>query len=62
MAFWNRAPKIRRGPQDPRDLVGKNPTGLPRKASAGSRRKAENRLERDLAGTRFEKGKRRGRK
>jgi hypothetical protein len=29
------------GPKDPRDPVGQNPTGRPRKSSAGKRRQEE---------------------
>lgn len=36
--------------EDPRDPVGKNPTGRPRKSSSGVRRKAERKLEKDLDG------------
>jgi hypothetical protein len=39
--------------EDPRDPVGQNPTGRPRRSSAGSRRKAEQKMERDLGGTRW---------
>lgn len=42
------------GPQDPRDPVGKNPTGRARKSSAGSRRKAEKKLDKDLEGTQWQ--------
>lgn len=40
---------------DPRDTVGNNPTGRPRRSSSKSRRQAANRLERDLAGTEHER-------
>lgn len=43
--------------KDPRDPVGQNPTGRPRKASAGQRAKAERKSDRDLQGTRWEKKK-----
>jgi hypothetical protein len=39
---------------DPRDPVGKNPTGRERRSSGRSRRKAARRLEKDLEGTPFE--------
>jgi len=42
------------GAKDPRDPVGQNPTGRARKSSAGRRRQAQNRLERDLQDTPFE--------
>ena len=42
------------GAKDPRDPVGQNPTGRARKSSAGRRRQAERRLERDLEDTPFE--------
>lgn len=41
--------------KDPRDTVGDNPTGRPRKASAGRRRKVARKLDRDLRGTPYEK-------
>lgn len=39
---------------DGRDMVGQNPTGRERRSSAGQRRKADRRLDRDLRGTRWE--------
>jgi len=51
----------RRGGQDPRDMIGQNPTGRERKSSAGQRRKAERKMDRDLSGTPYDKnGKRKG--
>ena len=44
--------------KDPRDKVGKNPTGRERKSSAGKRRQEERKSDRDLNGTRW--GKRKG--
>jgi hypothetical protein len=41
--------------QDPRDRVGKNPTERERKSSAGSRRKAARKADKDLKGTKWEK-------
>jgi hypothetical protein len=43
--------------KDPRDTVGDNPTGRPRKASAGQRRKVARKLERDLNDSPYEKPK-----
>lgn len=40
--------------KDPRDTVGQNPTGRPRKASAGQRRKAARKLDRDLQDSPYE--------
>lgn len=42
------------GPKDPRDTIGQNPTGRARKSSAGKRRQAQGRMERDLEGTEWE--------
>lgn len=39
---------------DPRDPVGKNPTGRERRSSGRARRKAARKLERDLKGTPLE--------
>lgn len=39
------------GAKDPRDQVGRNPTGRERRSSAGRRGKAARRLERDLKDT-----------
>ncbi len=33
------------GPKDPRDPVGQNPTGRPRKSSAGKRRQEERKVK-----------------
>ena len=33
--------------KDPRDMVGQNPTGRPRKSSAGKRRQAAAKAERE---------------
>lgn len=46
----------RRNPEgdDPRDPVGQNPTGRPRKSSAGSRRKAVRKMDRNLKNTKWE--------
>lgn len=52
MAFGKRGSKGNGG--ETRDMVGKNPTGRERKSSAGSRRKAANKLDRDLKGTDWE--------
>ena len=43
---------LRRGEpaEDPRDMVGQNPTGRERRSSSRSRRKASRKLERDLNG------------
>lgn len=43
------------GAKDPRDQIGRNPTGRERKSSAGRRAKAARRRERDLKGTEYEK-------
>jgi hypothetical protein len=45
------------GPKDPRDPVGKNPTGRARKSSSRARRKAERKMNRDLEGTEYEEKK-----
>lgn len=42
------------GAQDPRNMIGQNPTGRERKSSAGKRRQAANKLEKDLRGTEWE--------
>lgn len=42
---------------DPRDKVGQNPTGRPTKSSAGKRRQAAGKLERDLKGSKYDKPK-----
>lgn len=39
--------------KDPRDKVGDNPTGRERKPSAGKRRQAERKMDRDAEGTRW---------
>ena len=41
--------------KDPRDPVGKNPTGRERRSSAGKRRQAERKLDKDLDGTKYGK-------
>lgn len=48
----------RKSNEDPRDQVGKNPTGRERRSSGGKRRQARTKLERDLEGTRYEEKKR----
>lgn len=40
---------------DPRDKVGKNPTGRPTKSSAGKRRQVQRKVDKDLEGTRWGK-------
>lgn len=40
--------------KDPRDKVGKNPTGNETRSSAGKRRQAARKFERDLNGSRYE--------
>ena len=42
-------------PKDPRDPVGQNPTGNPRKSSAGKRRQEERKLEKDLKNSKWGK-------
>lgn len=56
MAIFNRnSGSGSEGAKDPRDMVGQNPTGRERKSSAGKRRQAARRLDRDLEGTEYEK-------
>jgi hypothetical protein len=40
--------------RDPRDPVGQNPTGRPRKSSSKKRRQAANKMDRDLKDTEWE--------
>ncbi|UVK59134.1 hypothetical protein SEA_JPANDJE_62 [Streptomyces phage JPandJE] len=40
---------------DPRDKVGKNPTGRPTKSSAGKRRQVQRKVDKDLEGSRWDK-------
>lgn len=54
MSLFRRCdPPAEPGPKDPRDPVGQNPTGRPRKSSAGERRQEATKLERELSGTRW---------
>lgn len=43
--------------KDPRDKAEGNPTGRERKSSAGKRRQAERKADKDLEGTRWGKKK-----
>lgn len=52
---WRRKQEEIEELDDGRDMVGQNPTGRPRRSSAGQRRKADRRLERDLRGTRWDR-------
>ncbi len=50
--FFRRNPEA----EDPRDPVGQNPTGRPRKSSAGKRRQEKRKMDRTLKNTQWDKG------
>jgi hypothetical protein len=49
-----RRSKLVKPGDDPRDKIGRNPTGRVTRSSAGKRRKEERKLNRELAGTEWE--------
>jgi len=51
---WRRKQEEFEGTDSNRDMVGQNPTGRARRSSAGQRRKADRRLDRDLRGSKWE--------
>jgi hypothetical protein len=55
MKFRKKATPPGEGAKDPRDMVGQNPTGRERKASARTRGKKARGLDRMLKGTLWEK-------
>lgn len=55
MKFRKKATPPGEGAKDPRDMVGKNPTGRARKSSARRRGKKARGLDRQLKGTPWEK-------
>ena len=58
MGIFKKKPDPAPSGGDPRDPVGQNPTERPRRSSAGKRRQAAAKAEKDLKGTRWgKKGK-----